>query len=154
DATFASAWNGLIGSGGSPDASGEANNCVIAACGATVNFTDQRSQIRTFNVAPTYTHLFGSNTVFTLGAFVRHDQYNYYPSSDPFADLQPGGLQEETVGQLRFLTNAGFRSSVSYVKGIHNIKAGVTVEHTFLTENDNLAIVDPTLGASLGCENA
>jgi hypothetical protein len=32
---------------------------------------------------------------------------------------------------------------VSYVKGAHNFKAGVTYEHTFLTENDSIGIVDP-----------
>ncbi len=37
------------------------------------------------------------------------------------------------------------RSDISYVKGIHNIKAGVTYEQTFLTENDSFGIVDPTL---------
>ena len=109
--------------------------------------TDQRSQIRTFNVAPSWTHLIGSNTVFTVGAFVRHDQYNYYPSNNPFADLGPPSLQRETVSQLRFLTNAGARASVSYVKGINNIKAGVTYEQTVLTENDKLGIVDPTFNA-------
>ncbi len=39
--------------------------------------------------------------------------------------------------------------SLSYVKGIHNVKAGVTYQHTFLTENDTLGIVDPTLNAPL-----
>ena len=151
DSQFASAWNGLIGTGGIPAES--SNNCIIAACAQTVGPTDQRSQIRTFNIAPTWNHVINSNAVFTLGAFVRHDQYNYYPSNNPFADLQPGGLQAESVSQLRFLTNAGIRSNVSYVKGMNNIKAGVTFEHTFLTENDHLAIVDPTLGAALGCEN-
>lgn len=150
DARYASAWNGLIADGTPADTS---NDCVIAACTQIVGETDQRSQIRTFNAAPTWTHLFGSTTVFTLGAFARHDQYDYYPSGDPFADLQPGGLQEESVGQLRFLTNAGLRSEISYVKGAHSIKAGVTVQHTFVTENDRLGIVDPALGASLGCEN-
>jgi hypothetical protein len=154
DATYASAWYGVVtDAGGVPADSPDAADCVIAACGLSVGLTDQRSQIRTFNIAPTYTHLFGSSTVFTFGAFVRHDQYNYYPSTDPFADLGPTDLQRETIGQLRFLTNAGVRSDVSYVKGIHNIKAGITVQHTFVTENDNFAIVDPTLGASLGCEN-
>ena len=150
DAQDATAWNGLIVDGTPAVTS---NNCVAAACALPVGATDQRSQIRTFNIAPTYTHLFGSTTVFTLGAFVRHDQYNYYPSGNPFADLQPGGLQEETVGQLRFLTNAGLRADLSYVNGAHNIKAGVVVQHTFLSERDNLAIVDPTYGATLGCEN-
>ena len=42
--------------------------------------TDQRSQIRTFNIAPSWTRLLSTNAVFTLGGFVRHDQYNYYPS--------------------------------------------------------------------------
>ena len=151
DAQDATAWNGLIVDGTPAETS---NNCVIAACTLLVGPTDQRSQIRTFNIAPTYTHLFGSTTVFTLGAFVRHDQYNYYPSGDPFADLQSGGLQEETVGQLRFLTNAGLRADLSYVNGAHNIKAGVVVQHTFLSENDNLAIIDPTYAATLGCENS
>jgi hypothetical protein len=105
--------------------------------------TDQRSQIRTFNVAPTFTHLLGSNAVFTFGAFVRHDQYNYYPSNNIFSDLGP--IQDESVSQLRYLTNAGVRTSLSYVKGIHNVKIGATFEHTFLTEHDNFGIVNPGL---------
>ena len=34
-------------------------------------------------------HMINANTVLTLGAFVRQDQYNYYPSANPFADLRP-----------------------------------------------------------------
>lgn len=117
--------------------------------GAPLGPTDQRSQIRTYNVAPTWTHLFGSDAVLTLGAFVRHDQYNYYPSNDVFSDLGP--LQDETVSQLRFLTNAGVRGSWSYVKGIHNIKVGVTYEQTFLTEHDNFGIVNPGLLSAAPC---
>ncbi len=64
-------------------------------------------KISTFNIAPTWTHLVSSNTVFTLGGFVRQDQYNYYPSGNPFADLSPSDLQQETIGQNRTLTNAG-----------------------------------------------
>ncbi len=104
--------------------------------------TDQRSQIKTFNIAPTWTHLFGSAAVLTLGGFVRRDHYNYYPSGDPFADFSPD-LQSATISQDRTLTNAGARASISYVKGIHNFKAGVTVEHTFLTEDEHLGVVDP-----------
>ncbi len=87
------------------------------------------------------------NTVFTLGAFVRRDGYNYYPSADPFADLGPPSLSRESVSQDRTLANAGLRSDIAYDKGINNIKAGVTYEQTFLTENDNLGIVDPTFNA-------
>jgi len=102
--------------------------------------TDQRSQIKTFNIAPSWTRVLNNNTVFTLGAFVRRDQYNYYPSPNLFDDLSP--IQQETVAQDRSLTNAGLRSNVSYVKGIHNVKIGATYQHTFLNENDHLGIVD------------
>ncbi len=112
--------------------------------------SDQRSQIKTFNIAPTWTHLFGGTTLFTFGAFVRRDHYNYFPSADPLNDFSLF-LQSTSVAQDRKLTNAGFRSDVSYVKGAHNIKAGITFQHTFLTERDSLGIVDPTFSASLGC---
>ncbi len=115
--------------------------------GNIVGPTDQRSKIGTFNIAPSWTHLLNANTVFTLGAFVRRDDYNYYPSNDPFADLGPPSLQRQSVGQNRTLTNAGLRSDLSYVKGINQIKAGVTYEQTFLNENDTLGIVDPTYNA-------
>ncbi|HET8964566.1 MAG TPA: TonB-dependent receptor [Candidatus Acidoferrum sp.] len=110
--------------------------------------SDQRSQIKTFNLAPTWTHLFGSNTLLTFGVFGRRDHYNYYPSGNPFDDFSPL-LQSETIAQDRTLGNLGFRSDVSYVKGHHNIKAGVTFQHTFLTEKDNLGIVDSTFIPSL-----
>ena len=48
--------------------------------GAPLAPTDQRSRILTFNIAPTWTRLLSSNAVLTVGAWVRHDQYNYYPS--------------------------------------------------------------------------
>src|ERR1700722_1414720 len=116
---------------------------VLDASGNSVGDTDQRSKIGTFNVAPTWTRLISPSAVFTLGAYVRKDKYNYYPSNNPFADLGP--INSETISQNRTLTNAGLRSDISYVKGIHNIKAGITFEHTFLTENDRFGIIDPTL---------
>jgi hypothetical protein len=81
--------------------------------------------------------------VFTLGAFVRHDQYDYYPSRNPFADVAPD-LQSQTVGQDRTLTNAGIRPEISWAKGIHNLKIGAVYQQTFLNENDSLGIVDPS----------
>jgi len=108
--------------------------------GNPLGATDQRSQIKTFNIAPSWTRLLNNNAVFTLGAFVRRDQYNYYPSPNLFDDLSP--IQQETVTQDRTLTNAGLRSDLSYVKGIHNVKIGATYQQTFLNENDHLGIVD------------
>jgi hypothetical protein len=140
DQQTASAWSGLV-----------VDNGGLGPNGLPVGPADQRAQIRTFNIAPTWTHLLNANTVLTVGAFVRHDQFNYYPSGNPFADLAPG-LQQETLTQDRRLTNAGVRSDVSYVKGIHNLKAGATYQQTFLSEKDRFGIVDPTLNAV--CLNA
>ena len=118
--------------------------------GAPLGPADQVSQIKTYNIAPIWTHLISSSTVFALGGYVRKDQYNYYPSANAFNDLAPD-LQGETVSQNRKLTNAGLRSNLSYVKGVHNVKAGVVYEQTFLTEDDKIGIVDPTLVPGLGC---
>lgn len=115
--------------------------------GNPLGATDQRSQIRTFNVAPSWTRLLSTNAVFTFGGFVRHDQYNYYPSGNLFDDLSP--IQQESVAQDRTLTNAGLRTALSYVKGVHNIKLGATYQQTFLNEHDSLGIVDTTLLPSL-----
>ncbi len=137
DGQDATAWSGATVDNGGLDPNGN-----------VVGPADQRSQIQTFNIAPSWTRLISSTSVFTLGAFVRRDAYNYYPSANPFADLAPD-LQSQTVGQNRTLNNAGLRSDISYVKGIHNLKAGVTYEQTFLDENDKIGIVDPTFLASL-----
>jgi TonB dependent receptor len=126
---------------------GQAGSCGgIGPNGEAVGAQDQRSKIRTINIAPSWTRLINSNTVFTLGGWVRQDQYNYYPSDDPFADLTPD-LQLQSVSQSRRLTNAGGRATISYVHGIHNIKAGVIFTDTLLTEQDPIAVVDPAVNA-------
>ena len=136
DSQLATPWNGVVVANGGLDPNGNA-----------VGPSDQRSQIKTFNIAPSWTRLLSPTTVFTLGAFVRRDAYNYYPSANPFADLGAPGLQSETISQNRTLTNAGLRADVSHAKGIHNLKVGVTYEQTFLNEKDPFGIVDPTLNA-------
>jgi hypothetical protein len=135
DAQNATAWNGLV-----------VDNGGLGPNGLPVGSQDQVSKIRTFNIAPTWTRLINPHTIFTFGAYVRQDQYNYYPSADPFADFTPD-LQSQSIAQSRRLTNAGGRASLSYVQGIHNIKIGINYEHTFLTEKDSIGLVDPTANA-------
>jgi Carboxypeptidase regulatory-like domain/TonB-dependent Receptor Plug Domain len=137
DAQNATAWNGVT-----------VNNGGLDPNGNVVGSADQRSQIKTINVAPSWIRLLSSASVLTVGGFVRRDHYNYYPSTNPFADLSPR-LQAETAGQDRTLTNAGVRTTISYVKGVHNVKAGATYQQTFLRENNSLGIVDPTFLLSL-----
>ena len=118
--------------------------------GATLGPADQRSQIKTFNIAPTYTHLFGTTAVLTVGGFVRRDQFNYYPSANLFNDFSTS-LQSATAAQDRSLTNVGVHADVSYVKGAHNLKIGVSHQHTFLTENDSIGVVDPAFFGPGSC---
>ncbi len=121
---------------------------VVDQFGNPVGNTDQRSKIGTINFSPTYTHVLSPDAVVNFGVFVRRDAYNYYPSNNPLADYALD-QQQESVSQLRTLTNAGVRSDLSYVHGINNAKFGGVYQQTFLRENDNVGIVDPTLVA--GC---
>ena len=134
-----------------PNSFDNLNIGVTDRSGSLVGPADQRSQIKTFNIAPSWTRLLSASAVFTLGAFVRRDQFNYYPSGNPFADFSP--IQSASIAQDRTLTNAGLRSDVNYTKGIHNLKIGATYEQTFLNENDSIGIVDPNFIAAFGCPN-
>src|ERR1700726_3753924 len=100
---------------------------------------DQRAQVQSLNVAPSWTHLFNATTLLTVGAFVRRDVFNYYPSANPLSDVS------NTTSQHRILTNAGIHADVSYVKGVHNIKIGGTFQHTLLTENFSTGLTDPAI---------
>jgi hypothetical protein len=147
DAQTASAWSGY-----NCDALGYSALCNgLGPDGRVAGATDQRSQIGTFNIAPTWTRLLNTTTVLTVGGFARQDQYHYYPSNNPFADLQPD-LTLQTVGQHRTLTDLGLRSDIAYVKGVHDMKIGAVYSDTILTEKDAIGIVDPTANAP--CLNA
>jgi len=120
---------------------GSSSNPVIG----NVGNTDQRSKIGTFNIAPTYTRVLGSNAVFNFGPYVRKDSYNYYPSGNPLADLGP--IQNESISQERSLLNAGAHADITVQKGNNSIKAGAVYGHTFLREHDNVGVVNPTFNS-------
>jgi hypothetical protein len=142
DSQNATPWSGLDGVLPTIE-----NYGGVGPNGLPVGSTDQRSKIGTFNIAPAWTRLINDHAVFTLGGWVRRDGYNYYGSNNPFADLGPPSLQRQTVNQDRSLLNSGLRATLSYVKGINNIKGGLTYEQTFLDENDTVGIVDPAYNA-------
>jgi hypothetical protein len=99
---------------------------------------DQRQQVRSFNVAPGYTHQFSPNTLLAANAWVRQDRVGYYPSANLFDD------QPATLSQQRRLTSTGIKSDFSLSKGRHTFKAGAQWQHTFLSEFFQLGITDPT----------
>ncbi len=144
-----------------PNAYDNLNVQNVVAGGATatpvfapVGDTDQRSQILTYNIAPTYTHVVSNNSVFNLTTYVRKDQYHYYPSGNPLADRGPANLQTSSIGQTRSLINAGANANISYVRGVNTFKAGAEYNSTFLREGDSLGIVDPTYAVSAPCVDA
>ena len=108
----------------------------------SVGNTDQHSKIGTFNISPTYTRIIGQNSVWNIGAFVRKDLYNYFPSGNPLADLGPANLQTSSISQIRSLMNTAVHSDLTYVRGHHNIKFGVQYGQTFLRESDGIGIVE------------
>jgi hypothetical protein len=111
---------------------------------ANVGNTDQRSKIGTFNIDPSYTRIISSHSVLNVGAWVRKDLYNYFPSGNPLADLGPTNLQTSSISQIRSLMNTAVHADYSYVKGINNIKIGAQYGQTFLRESDTLGVVDNT----------
>jgi len=122
-----------------PGQDGTSANPVIG----NVGNADQRSQIGTFDIAPTYTRVLNEYAVFNFGPYVRRDAYNYYPSGNPLADEGAPNLQTSSISQFRTLTNAGVHTDVSYSRGIQTIKIGANYSQTFLRENDSLGIVNP-----------
>jgi hypothetical protein len=127
-------------------------NVIAGGASATpelgdVGDSDQHSKIGTINVSPTYTRVIGNNSVFNLGAFVRRDDYNYYPSENPLADKGPANLQTSSIAQFRTLTNAAVHTDFSYDAGRHTFKAGAQYGQTFLKENDSLGVVEATYNA-------
>jgi len=110
-----------------------------------VGDADQRSEIKTFNIAPTFTQVLGASAVLNVGAYVRRDNYDYFPSGNPLADLGP--IQSASIRQHRTLTNAAVHSDISYAHGVHTFKAGAQYGQTYLRERDSLGIVSTTLNA-------
>ncbi|GAC1414378.1 MAG: hypothetical protein NVSMB62_00180 [Acidobacteriaceae bacterium] len=122
--------------------------------GLSVGPSDQRAQIHTVNISPSYTRIVNPTTVLNAGYYFRRDAFYYYPSKNPFADLGAPDLQQESLGQQRTLANTGFRTDITHGSGVNSIKAGLDYHQTFLTENFQLGIVDPALVPSLGCQES
>jgi hypothetical protein len=99
---------------------------------------DQHQDIDTFNVAPAYSRVIGSNALFSANGFARRDHLTYTPSANPLNDIPA------TVGQDRTLTNFGVKADLALTTRRHNIKFGGTVAATRLHEQFTFGITDPT----------
>ncbi len=106
---------------------------------------DQKQKVFSYNVAPGYQRTINARTLLTVNAFLRRDQVDYYPSRNALDDLPA------TLAQHRSLTNYGVHSDLSRVDGRHNLKAGVNVTQTKLSEAFSLGVTDP--GYNAPCED-
>ena len=102
----------------------------------TIN-QNQHQDITTFNIAPGYSRVIGSDKLFTANGFVRRDRVSYLPSADPFADTPA------TISQDRVLLNMGVKADLSISSGAHNVKFGGTFSATRLHEQFTFGITDP-----------
>jgi carboxypeptidase family protein len=98
---------------------------------------DQRQLVHTINIAPGYVHTFSQSLLLTINPFYRLDVVKYFPSANSFSD------ETQTISQSRRLNNVGIKADVAYNHGIHNVKVGVQIQHTFLTEGFQFGITDP-----------
>lgn len=97
---------------------------------------DQRQQNKSFNISPMWTHILNDQTVLNTNVYVRQDRVGYFPSANPFNDTPA------TLSQSRRLTNAGIKTDLSYLHGIHSLKAGGNFYHTFLSEQFATGLTD------------
>src|SRR4051812_7451438 len=104
----------------------------------------QHQDINTFNIAPGYSRVIGSKTLFTANGFVRRDRLTYTPSPNPLNDTPA------TVSQDRTLMNMGAKADVAMTLGNHNLKFGGSIGATKLHEQFTFGITDPTDGAFAG----
>ncbi len=98
---------------------------------------DQRAQIFSYNLSPSWTHIVSSRSLFTINPYLRQDNFHYYPSKDAFSDTPV------TLAQSRRLQNLGIKADYSYSHGINTLKVGAMLYHTFLHEGFSLGITDP-----------
>lgn len=102
---------------------------------------DQRQKVVSWSIAPGYQHIFSPHVLLTVNPYVRKDQFEYFPSSNPFAD------SPATQSQNRHLFNWGLKSDLAVVSTRHNLKIGIDLKQTRLFEQFNFGITDPAFNA-------
>jgi hypothetical protein len=102
---------------------------------------DQHQRVLTWNIAPGYQHTFNAKTLLSINPYVRKDQFNYYPSRDPFADFPA------TQSASRQLLNWGVKADVVTTQGHHNLKFGTDLKQTRLLENFRFGVTDPAFNS-------
>src|SRR2546427_2169935 len=102
---FTRSWFQTPNSFDAQNATAWVDNGGVGPNGIPVGPADQRAQIKTFNISPSWTRLVSPPTLVTLGTFVRRGPVHQYSNRHPLSRLPPG-LQQKKPNQNRALSNA------------------------------------------------
>ena len=108
--------------------------------------TDQRSQIKTFNIAPSWTRLLNTTRSLPSAPSYGATSTTIIPAPIHFPISAP--IQQRNRKPGSDADQHRRASDISWVKGIHNFKAGATYQQTFLDEK-NIGVVDPRFAPCL-----
>jgi hypothetical protein len=102
---------------------------------------DQRQHMTSFNVGLAFSRALNSALLLTANTWLRQDRVNYFPSANLFSD------QPATLSQSRRLTSTGLRTDLTYSHGRHDVKGGVQLQITPLSEAFDTGLTDPAFNS-------
>jgi carboxypeptidase family protein/TonB-dependent receptor-like protein len=102
---------------------------------------DERQHMTSFNLALAFSRVLSPSLLLTANTWVRQDRVGYFPSANAFSD------RPATLSQSRRLTSTGFRSDLAYSRGRHNLKAGIQLQVTPLSEAFSTGLTDPAFNS-------
>ena len=88
----------------------------------------------------------GPNAVFTLGRLRSPGSIQLLSQQQSLRRSRPDQFRNNFAETAASPTPAS-APTIRRVKGIHNVKAGITYQQTFLNENDHFGIIDPTVAS-------
>lgn len=107
----------------------------------TATAQDQRQQVLSFDISPTYQHIFNASSLVVVNGWVRRDHVGYFPSSNLFDD------SPATISQNRYLVNLGGKVDYAYSGHNQNLTVGTQLMQTRLQEQFQLGLTDPLFNA-------
>lgn len=99
---------------------------------------DERQELRDVSAALGWVHTFNANTLWSSNSSYRTTVAQLFPSAGDFP---------VTAAQARHLSTVTLLNQLGIVRGRHNIRFGVDVQHFPVSENFSFGITDPMFNA-------
>ena len=117
---------------------------VLDQFGNNVGNADQHSKIETFDIAPTYTRIIGSTSVFNFGPFIRKDSYQYFPQrATRWRTWDRPTCRTKPLGSTGRLPMPGCMPICLTAKDDRPSRVACCTPILFCRERDSLGIVAP-----------